>query len=86
MAVHIALKKAMECMSIRNSKSKQFESIESDLSGIPLFPCPVTGKSMILAILPLLFDCHFQLRSTLLLLHTKNEQLASYMWRLIDHV
>ena len=46
MEFNAALKKAMECMSIRDSKSKQFESIESYLSGIPLFPCPVSMANL----------------------------------------
>ena len=53
-----ALKKVMERMDLQELKPKQIESIETFVSGKDTFVSLPTGygKSVIFAILPLLFD------------------------------
>ena len=58
MEFHAALKKAMERMGLRELKPKQTEAIQSFVSGRDTFVSLPTGygKSVIFAILPILFD------------------------------
>ena len=58
MKFHTALKKAMECMGISDMKPKQIDAIKSFVSDRDTFVTLPTGygKSIIFAILPLLFN------------------------------
>ena len=58
MEFHIALKRAMECMGISDMKPKQIDAIKNFVSGRDTFVTLPTGygKSIIFAILPLLFN------------------------------
>ena len=58
MEFHTALKRAMECMGISDMKPKQIDAIKSFVSGRDTFVTLPTGygKSIIFAILPLLFN------------------------------
>ena len=58
MEFHAALKKAVGHMGLRELKPKQIEAIQSFVSGRDTFVSLPTGygKSVIFAILPILFD------------------------------